>query len=137
MRVGEEGQGWRIAQTTLTNERAVQLIEITSSLRASFDRLVLAASDLETPNGASLVDDVAFHERLAEVGLSMEALEALSAQSLARVVAHFSDIGPNVVALEARVEQHAPRVHPGGDGGSRALCADRSWRAPRGWIPVG
>jgi alkylation response protein AidB-like acyl-CoA dehydrogenase len=92
MRIGEEGEGWRIAQTTLTNERALQLIEITSALRSSFDRLVKTCST-NGPAGSAPLDDSALRQRFAEVGLTMEVLKALSEQSLNRV-ASMDDIGP-------------------------------------------
>ncbi|MDF3310066.1 acyl-CoA dehydrogenase family protein [Rhodococcus sp. T2V] len=92
MRIGAEGEGWRIAQTTLTNERALQLIEITSALRSSYDRLV-ATTAAPAVGGTALLDDPALRQRFAEVGLTMEVLKALSEQSLTRV-ARFDDIGP-------------------------------------------
>jgi alkylation response protein AidB-like acyl-CoA dehydrogenase len=92
MRIGNEGEGWRIAQTTLTNERALQLIEITSALRSSYDRLVKTCST-NGPDGSAPLDDPALRQRFAEVGLTMEVLNALSEQSLNRV-ARMDDIGP-------------------------------------------
>ncbi|WP_051736799.1 acyl-CoA dehydrogenase family protein [Pseudonocardia halophobica] len=93
MRIGEEGQGWRIAQTTLTSERAVQLLEMSASLRSSFDRLVAAASVPSAPGALPPVEDPAYRQRFADVALEIEVLAALSAQSLSRVMS-YEDLGP-------------------------------------------
>ncbi|MET0829193.1 MAG: acyl-CoA dehydrogenase family protein [Microbacterium sp.] len=85
-RIGAEGDGWRIAQTTLTNERALQLIEISSSLRSSYDALVHRTGTAGAPDPLVL-------QRLVDAGVMMEVLSALSSQSLSRV-ARYDDLGP-------------------------------------------
>ncbi|MET0829816.1 MAG: acyl-CoA dehydrogenase family protein, partial [Microbacterium sp.] len=85
-RIGAEGDGWRIAQTTLTNERALQLIEISSSLRSSYDALVRRTGIAGAPDAWVL-------QRLVDAGVMMEVLSALSSQSLSRV-ARYDDLGP-------------------------------------------
>jgi alkylation response protein AidB-like acyl-CoA dehydrogenase len=56
MRVGAENDGWRIAQTTLTTERASQLLELHQGLQTSVQRLADAARrgalDFGQDNGA-------------------------------------------------------------------------------------
>jgi alkylation response protein AidB-like acyl-CoA dehydrogenase len=94
MRVGAEGAGWAIAQTTLTTERAVQLIELTEDLRRSLRQLVQETGTMPSRDGTGrLAEDPEFRRDVGAVGVSIEVLAALTEQSLSKV-ANSGDIGP-------------------------------------------
>jgi alkylation response protein AidB-like acyl-CoA dehydrogenase len=62
-RVGEEGEGWRIAQTTLTTERGPAVLELQSRLNDAVSRLiVLAQQRLVAPGVLAADDDEIRHE---------------------------------------------------------------------------
>jgi alkylation response protein AidB-like acyl-CoA dehydrogenase len=93
MRVGDEGEGWGIAQTTLVTERAVQMLELTETLRRSLAELVETSRQLPGPGGGALADDTGFRRDLAEVGVDVEVLSALTERALAAAAAT-GQIGP-------------------------------------------
>jgi len=93
MRVGDEGEGWGIAQTTLVTERAVQMLELTETLRRSLADLVETSRQLPCPDGGTLADDTGFRRELAEVGVDVEVLSALTERALAAAAAT-GQIGP-------------------------------------------
>jgi len=100
MRVGGEGEGWRIAQTTLVTERAAQLIELTESLRRSLDRLVRDAACLPgRAPGSSLLDESYFRAQVGALGTEVEVLSALTQRSLAAVT-DTGDVGPTSSILK-------------------------------------
>jgi alkylation response protein AidB-like acyl-CoA dehydrogenase len=100
MRVGAEGEGWRIAQTTLVAERAAQLIELTEALRRSLDQLVRDAASLPGRGGsASLLEDSSFRAQVGAIGTEVEVLSALTQRSLA-AVADTGNIGPTSSILK-------------------------------------
>jgi alkylation response protein AidB-like acyl-CoA dehydrogenase len=93
MLVGTEGEGWRIAQTTLVTERAVQMIELIESMRRSVGQLIGQARRIPLTGGRSLADDESFRRDVAEIGIQVEVLAALTERTLSRV-ADTGDIGP-------------------------------------------
>jgi alkylation response protein AidB-like acyl-CoA dehydrogenase len=93
MRIGPEGEGWRIAQTTLTTERAVQMIELTESMRRSVSQLIEQARQVSGPSGRSLTDDEGFRRDMADIAIQVEVLSALTERTLSRVAAT-GQIGP-------------------------------------------
>jgi len=93
MLVGAEGEGWRIAQTTLVTERAVQMIELTESMRRSVSQLIGQAGRIPLAGGRSLAGEGSFRRDVAEIGIQVEVLAALTERTLSRV-ADTGDIGP-------------------------------------------
>jgi len=93
MRVGAEGEGWKIAQTTLVTERAVQMLELTETMRRSVSQLVEDSKHLPGPGGGPLADDAGFRGDLAGVGIQVEVLAALTERSLAAAAAT-GQLGP-------------------------------------------
>jgi alkylation response protein AidB-like acyl-CoA dehydrogenase len=74
-RLGEEGQGWQVAMTTLLHERGTLGFALTASLEASVDRLVSLAR--ERVNG-----DEGTRERVATEWIELQALRYTNYRSL-------------------------------------------------------
>lgn len=78
-RVGDEGQGWAVAQTTLSAERGLTLVEFVERMSGSAGRL------LGTAVGES--KDSALFQRFAETMIRLRALRALVARLMERRMA--------------------------------------------------
>ncbi|GHF36514.1 alkylation response protein AidB-like acyl-CoA dehydrogenase [Amycolatopsis bartoniae] len=85
MLVGEENNGWRIAQTTLTTERYAQMIEVHAGLTELLAQLVRESKTTPAPDGRPLAEDSAFRQRLAELAGAIEAFGALNDRVLGAV----------------------------------------------------
>ena len=92
-RVGAEGAGWQIAQTTLVTERAVQMLEQTENLRRWLAELIRQADHLPAPAGGKLSNDSSFRRDIADIGIEIEALAALTERALADAAAT-GQLGP-------------------------------------------
>lgn len=79
--VGMENEGWRVAQTTLSSERGLTLVELTERLYRSLWRLV----GLVTKDGAEAdrLDDEA-RRRIVDIASRIEGLRAMIATLMAR-----------------------------------------------------
>jgi alkylation response protein AidB-like acyl-CoA dehydrogenase len=86
-RIGEENQGWRVAQTTLSSERGVTIFELAERLSWSRWRLLEAISD---GNGA--VADDQLRREAVDVFTKIEALRALVRAMMSNMMAG-KDIG--------------------------------------------
>lgn len=80
-RLGEVGQGWTVALTTLMNER----LSIGGSMPTGVPQLVELAAELDTPNGRA-IDDPAVRSQIAKYavrasGLGYSAFRSISALS--------------------------------------------------------
>jgi alkylation response protein AidB-like acyl-CoA dehydrogenase len=97
-RVGEEGDGWRIAKYLLGHERSnASWISIT---KRTLHKLKQVAK-VERADGARLIDDDAFRMKMAELEQSLEALELTSLRSLAQSAAD-KPVGPEASMLKMR-----------------------------------
>ena len=97
-RVGEEGDGWRIAKYLLGHERSnASWISIT---KRTLHKLKQVAK-VERTDGARLIDDEAFRMKMAELEQSLEALELTSLRSLAQSAAD-KPVGPEASMLKMR-----------------------------------
>lgn len=83
-RVGAENEGWRVAQTTLSSERGLTLVELTERMARSLWRLI----GLISSNGAEVdrLDDEA-RRRVVDVASRIEALRAMIGTLMARRIA--------------------------------------------------
>jgi alkylation response protein AidB-like acyl-CoA dehydrogenase len=127
MRVGAEGEGWRIAQTTLTTERAVQMIELTEAMRRSVNQLVAEARRAtQRGNVRPLSEDEGFRRDVAEVAIHVEVLAALTERTLSQVAStgqigpassvlkvFFSELLQRFTAIAAEVQGLAEQLDPG------------------------
>jgi alkylation response protein AidB-like acyl-CoA dehydrogenase len=85
-RVGEENQGWRIAQATLSAERGPAILELAERLRGGVDLLVDLAR--ETPLGTGhAIDDPAVRESIAEFDTKVHILRRLCRKVVTDMVA--------------------------------------------------
>jgi alkylation response protein AidB-like acyl-CoA dehydrogenase len=80
-RVGDENQGWRVAQTTLASERGLTLVELAERMYRSLWRLV----GIVTSNGeeSDRIDDEV-RRRIVDITTRIEGLRALIAEMMAK-----------------------------------------------------
>jgi alkylation response protein AidB-like acyl-CoA dehydrogenase len=92
-RIGEENAGWRMAQTTLSTERAFNILELQARLAVALGEV--AAQALATPigGGRMAADDEAIRQDLAARAAEVDVLGLLG-RRLARDVERTGDIGP-------------------------------------------
>jgi alkylation response protein AidB-like acyl-CoA dehydrogenase len=97
--VGAENEGWSVAQSTLSSERGLSILELAERMRQAF-RLLLAES--RTPRGAGgpAYDDDEIRRRLVEIYTRIEALRLLVNEQLSHVL-HGAAIGvePSIIKL--------------------------------------
>lgn len=88
--VGKENEGWRVAQTTLSSERGLTLVELTERLARSLWRLVA----LVTQDGAEpdRMDDEA-RRRIVDIAARIEGLRAMIASLMAKRIAGQEGVG--------------------------------------------
>jgi alkylation response protein AidB-like acyl-CoA dehydrogenase len=118
-RLGEEGQGWAVAQSTLASERGLTMVELTRRLRGSLWRLTSAME-----RAGRSADPLLLHE-LGRLGGRVTAVCALADNYLerriageervgdasivklyyARVLREFTSLGLRVAGLEGQYHQ--------------------------------
>lgn len=86
-RVGEEGQGWAIAQATLASERGLTLVELSHRMRHKLPFLV------ETLKKNGLTSDSALQRDLARVTAKVEACCAVADQYLLKRISQTEGVG--------------------------------------------
>ena len=92
-RFGEEGDGWPIAQTTLTSERGSAIIELQERLVEALDRLCDEALVTQIGSGRVAADDAAFCDELARRAAEVEILGLLAARMFRNLLGH-GNLGP-------------------------------------------
>jgi alkylation response protein AidB-like acyl-CoA dehydrogenase len=80
-RVGEEGDGWAVAQSTLSAERGLTLVELSQRLRHALPRIGTAMRESER------LDDPAIRGEFGRLTAKVDALCALADQYLLRRIA--------------------------------------------------
>jgi alkylation response protein AidB-like acyl-CoA dehydrogenase len=88
--VGAEGQGWKIAQTTLASERGLSALEFAERMRQAF-RLLLEDARRAAPWGGRLIDDAEVRRRLIDIHTRIETLRVLVNEMLTRAL---QGVGP-------------------------------------------
>jgi alkylation response protein AidB-like acyl-CoA dehydrogenase len=82
--IGQEGQGWELAQTTLGYERGGNILARVTRHRANFDRLVEVCGRLRR-NGHLLVDDPLVRQKLGRMAVEIEVLRYAGLRILSRL----------------------------------------------------
>lgn len=100
-RVGEEGQGWTIAKFLLEFERGAVFA---AGLKAKLEA-VRRASMLETSNGTTLAEDLAFMQRLAAVEIELESLMMTEHRVMSRL-----SQGQNPGAASSMIKAHGSEL---------------------------
>jgi alkylation response protein AidB-like acyl-CoA dehydrogenase len=83
--VGQENDGWNVAQATLSSERGLTILELTERMRMAFS-LLLSDAKAERPEGGRLIDDDEIRRAMAQIHTRIEALRALVNNMLGRVL---------------------------------------------------
>jgi alkylation response protein AidB-like acyl-CoA dehydrogenase len=84
-RLGEENQGWRIAQTTLSSERGLLVLELTERMNRSLWRLVSLANEKSRDLGR--MDDE-IRRRIVDLVTRLDGLRALISELMAKRIAN-------------------------------------------------
>ncbi|MFC4313858.1 acyl-CoA dehydrogenase family protein [Steroidobacter flavus] len=84
-RVGEEGQGWAVAQSTLASERGLTALEFAERMRQALALLVRDASK-PAPWGGRFIDDDGIRRQLVDVHIGTETLHVLVGNMLTRAL---------------------------------------------------
>ncbi|MBA2933750.1 acyl-CoA dehydrogenase family protein [Sphingomonas sp. CGMCC 1.13654] len=74
--IGPEHGGWAVAQSTLSSERGLSVLELTERMRVGF-RMLLESAQAEGPAGGRLIDDDEIRRRLVDIYARMQALRLL------------------------------------------------------------
>ena len=118
-RVGAEGEGWAVAQSTLSSERGLTLVELSQRMRYALPRIGAAMRD------SGRLDDTAIRAELGRLTSKINALCALADQYLlrriageevpgdasivkltySRVLRDFTSLGLRIGGLEAQYDQ--------------------------------
>lgn len=94
-RVGEEGEGWAVAQATLASERGLTLMELAYRMRGSMFRLA------DTIRIAGLHDDAGIQRDLGRVAAQVDSVCALADRFLEKRMAGQEAIGDASVVKNA------------------------------------
>ncbi len=81
-RLGEENAGWRIAQTTLTSERGLTILELCERLYCARWRLLAAMGEND-----GIVQDDQFRREAVDVFVRIDALRALVGEMMIKLMA--------------------------------------------------
>jgi alkylation response protein AidB-like acyl-CoA dehydrogenase len=92
-RIGEENDGWRIAQSTLVAERGLSMVELSERLRGIVPRLVETARRA----GAETRDSVA--QELAQLHADVEVLRLICGRMVENLVRH-GGVGPEASIIK-------------------------------------
>jgi len=98
-RIGEEGEGWRIAQTTLTNERGAAIIELHERLVEAHERLCREALETLRAPGTVAADDAAIRQELARRGAEVDILGLLAARMFRNLLGR-GNLGPEASIIK-------------------------------------
>jgi alkylation response protein AidB-like acyl-CoA dehydrogenase len=92
-RIGDENAGWRMAQTTLSTERAFNILELQARLAVALGQIAAEARVTPIGGGRTAADDDGIRQDLAARAAEVEVLGLLG-QRLVRDVESSGEIGP-------------------------------------------
>lgn len=88
--VGNENEGWKVAQVTLSSERGLTLVELTERMALSLWRLVLAATG---GTGDTAMLDTSVARTIVDISARIEAMRAMLATLMANRIAGREAVG--------------------------------------------
>ncbi|MBN9062310.1 MAG: acyl-CoA dehydrogenase family protein [Rhizobiales bacterium] len=94
-RLGEEGEGWKVAQTTLSSERGLTILELAERMNRALWRLMEALAS----HGRNT--DAQFRREAVGVQLRIDALRAMLADFMAR-----SEAGSELVGASSMIKHY-------------------------------
>jgi alkylation response protein AidB-like acyl-CoA dehydrogenase len=83
--IGAENNGWAVAQSTLSSERGLTILELAERMRVGFGML-LADAQSPAPAGGKLIDDAEIRRRLVDVHVRIQALRLLINEMLTQTL---------------------------------------------------
>ncbi|WP_228032564.1 acyl-CoA dehydrogenase family protein [Mycolicibacterium sp. P9-22] len=92
-RIGDENDGWRIAQSTLVAERGLSMVELSERLRGIVPRLV----EMARRAGAETRDSVA--QELGQLHADVEVLRLIRGRMVENLMRH-GDVGPEASIIK-------------------------------------
>lgn len=98
-RIGEENEGWRLAQTTLTTERGSYIIENQAALVVALDLLCAEARRIPWGEGRTAWDDGGVRFEIAERAAEVHVLGMLAEKVIGILVEH-GEMGPESSVLK-------------------------------------
>jgi alkylation response protein AidB-like acyl-CoA dehydrogenase len=81
--LGEPGQGWDVAMTTLLHERGTLGFALTARLEQLLSRLVATARSTRRPDGSRAADDPFVRDQVAALAVDLEGLRFTNYRSIA------------------------------------------------------
>ncbi len=86
-RLGQEGDGWRTAQTTLSSERVIQLVELVEGLREAVCTMAGEAQVQRTHGGQPWAQSERFRTDVARIAIDVEVLSAMTHRAMGNLIA--------------------------------------------------
>ncbi|HZV10177.1 MAG TPA: acyl-CoA dehydrogenase family protein, partial [Novosphingobium sp.] len=97
--IGPEHGGWAVAQSTLSSERGLSVLELAERMREGF-KLLLAAARMVAPGGRAPFEDDEIRRRLVDLRCRIEALRLLVNNQLSGVLRGASaGVEPSIIKL--------------------------------------
>ncbi len=84
--LGEPGQGWDVAMTTLLHERGTLGFALTARLEQLLGRLVTAARETTRADGSRAADDPLVRDQVAALAVDLEGLRFTNYRAIAKLV---------------------------------------------------
>jgi alkylation response protein AidB-like acyl-CoA dehydrogenase len=132
-RLGAENDGWKIANTTLSTERASQVIEQHAGLLRALQMLARECGEVEVAPGVTAAADPAVRQELGARIAEVEVLGALAASVVSGVARH-GEVGPEGSILKLfysetlqKLTGLATRIRGVGADLDRQNLADTGW----------
>jgi alkylation response protein AidB-like acyl-CoA dehydrogenase len=107
--VGEENDGWRIAQTTLASERGPAILELEASLRDGVTRLLRLAEKRTLADGRRAADDGEIRQTLARAYSDVGILKLLCYKMIGNLEAR-GGVGPEASIIKVYYSELLQRL---------------------------
>jgi alkylation response protein AidB-like acyl-CoA dehydrogenase len=124
--LGNPGDGWKVAMTTLLHERGTLGFALTARLEVAVDKLI-ALAQLKNPDGSRAADDPVIRDAVAQSWIDLQALRYTNYSSLTSLVKtgvpgpegsvaklHWSEANQRVTKLALSIEGLASQLDGAG-----------------------